>query len=200
MSWYYTYYIGVLNKEGKLYPFAPYDKDGKLYHVLENSRSFEYGLHESFLPIKEEMVTEEFKKQFPYYEEEKSLYTFAYVKDLGSSEYIKDGYFLIDDVEEYVRTKDSYDIFYDRLSPIAYAAKLLNEKTLGEPIKEANEDEDDEYSDRKHPASDYMYFAYPDYYCKEYHASIIKTVLDMVCDSYDMEEKELTPVIILTQG
>ncbi len=52
MSWYYDYYICRKSKDdGKIYPFGPFDYNGKFFPALSRSRSFASDLHEYFRDI-----------------------------------------------------------------------------------------------------------------------------------------------------
>lgn len=203
MSWYYSYYIGGMTKEGKIIPLGMYDRDGKIHPAIEKSRSFASDLHEEFNPITKDMVSEEFEKEFSYedYTGEKKLdltyMSYLPLKELGSTDYIRKGYFLIEDVKQYEADGDTWDLFYDHMTTQIYVAKLENELRFGPPPKEYDV-ERDEYI--PHPVRDYMYYAYPNYESREYEASRIIDAANMICDEYDAKEKGLTLVAILSQG
>lgn len=170
MSYYYNYYIGY-KKDNKIYPFAPYDVNGKLYSFISDSRSFASDLYEDFYRVEEEQISDELRKFFSYknYKNEEVVEVkYLPVKDLPKGSFIKTGYFLIDEVARYERTEET-DEFSTPLTPQIYAAKLLNEVMLG---KKKNEDKDEE----EHNASEYMYYAYPDYNSKEYDAFLLRSV------------------------
>lgn len=198
MSYYYNYYVGY-KKDGKIYPLGPYDSMGKLHTALSKSRSFASALYKKFYPIKETEISDELRGRFESKDwngELKLNATYLTEKELNelSSNYIKSGYFLISDVESYVRSGDTWDIFYDKITPQVYAAKLQHELTFGknQPQKDV---EGNEYTEPN--ASDYMYYAYPDYDCQEYEVSVLKDMIEIL-RTYDLEDAEY--VIILSEG
>ena len=203
MSWYYTYYIGGLTKDGKIIPLGMYDREGKIHPAIEKSRSFASDLHEQFSPITKDMISEEFEKEFSYedYTGKKVLdltyLSYLPLKDLGSTDYIRKGYFLIEDVRQYEEDGETWDLFYDWLTPQVYAVKLENELKFGPPQKEYDVEGED---CTPHSVRDYMYYAYPNYDSREYEASRIIDAAYMICDEYDAKERGLTLVAILSQG
>lgn len=163
MSYYYDYYIGYKYKD-KIYPLGPFDAFGKMHPVLSRSHSFASDLHYEFWDVPKEMQSEELKKQFRYANEEDdddayhAPIKYLKVDQLPDSDYIKRGYFLIEDIDMYENHKDDLDfdidnIFYDHLTPVAYIGLL--------------------HSDPK-KASKYMYYAYPDTLSKEYECSLLR--------------------------
>ena len=169
MSYYYNYYIGY-KKDNKIYPFAPYDANGKLYSLISDSRSFASDLYEDFYRVEEEQISDELRKNFSYKDymgNETVKVKYLLLKDLPNGSFIKTGYFLISEVEEYEKSDEAY--FSNVLTPQIYAAKLQNEMMFG---KSKNKDEDEE----EHNASEYMYYAYPDYNSKEYDAFLLRSV------------------------
>ena len=69
MSWYYDYYICRKSKDdGKIYPFGPFDYNGKFFPALSKSRSFTSDLHEYFRDIctsnERKQISEELIKKF----------------------------------------------------------------------------------------------------------------------------------------
>lgn len=203
MSWYYTYYIGYMDKNKKLYPLGLYDCFGGLHPVIEKSRSFASDLHHRFNQITDDNVTDELKKEFSYkdYDGESQFDTnglsFCPVSELPKGDYIKKGYFLINEVQEFLES-DAPNVFSERLTPEVYAGKMMSEAKFGAP-----ETIVDKYGDeyKPHSASEYMYFAYPDYDSEEYEADLLKEVMDMVAPSYEkVIPKDCEPVIILSQG
>ena len=176
MSYYYNYYIGHQGKDGLFYPVGPFTADGKLLPVLSRSRNFASDLHDWFAKIPDEKISDELRKHFSYDwngETETSTIKYIYANELPKGSYIKDGYFLIDDVVTYKEEHDSWDLFYDRIDPEVYAARMQNEIVYGQP--KPREDEDD----CGHSASDYMYFAYPEYSSAEYEAAVLRQFIDV---------------------
>lgn len=201
MSWYYSYYLGYINKEGQIIPLGPFDNKKRIIPILTRSRSYASDLHESFYSIEDNLllVSADLKKYFQTKDLEGNatleLCSYLPYKELPAGSFIKDGYFLISDVEAYKKNGSAYDLFYDSYSAEAYAAKVLNELRLGPP-KEVKDCEG--YDITPKTASNYMFYAYPDYSCAEYESHIIRTVADSFFDYKDVNEGNL--VIILEEG
>lgn len=190
MSYYYNYYIGY-RKDGKFYPWGPYDAEGNLKPIVSKSASFASDLHESFSLIKKEEVSEELRKNFEYEDWQEGV-KYCSVDHLPRGSFIKTGYFLIDEVKAY-EGKEWFDGFSDILSPQIYAAKMAHEMTFGknQPQKDV---EGFEYTEPN--ASDYMYYAYPDYNSKEYEAFVLRECVDALEDWRNDKEY----VILETEG
>jgi len=208
MSWFYDYYLGY-EKDGKIYPLGPYDSHGKLHRVLSKSRSFASHLYKQFVEMSDDEASEELKKQFTYQFGEDAhppKLEVLPLQHLPAGDYIKRGYFLIQDVEQYLAYKDAEDLFYDNLSPEVFAARLLMEKDRHSApvgvVQSSNDDDEyegDEYeSTVPHPVTDYMYFAYPDYASEEYEAFLIREYASAFEYSECLEGAEI--VVILDQG
>lgn len=201
MSYFYSYYIGY-KKDGKIYPWGPYDASGKLHCVYYRSRSFTSDFHLDFHPVNDEEISDELRKEFEY--EDWNGNKVVNVKYLPTSElpddnYIKDGYYLINDVQAYQNNREEYDNFdgfYDRITPDVYAAKVHNELTFGknQPKKDA---EGEEYTEPN--ASDYMYHAFPDYYSREYESFMLRLMLSSL-DEYEFAKDIDGYVILMTEG
>ena len=200
MSYYYTYYLGYKHN-GKIYPLGPYDCFGKLRDVINRSRSFASDLHERFSIVKEEEISDELRKEFEYtdWNGEKNIELRKLALDaLPSGEYIRKGYALIEDVKEYeeAETGDTDGLFCDFLTPTVYAAMAINEKTFGKP-PEREDCEGNKYIPNS--ASDYMYYAYPDYRSESYEAFILRTA----AASYEYTDEmpdDAEIVILLSEG
>lgn len=204
MSWYYNYSLGY-KQDGKIYPLFPFDKDGKLKNILSLSRSFEHGLNELFERIPDEMLSEEIIEQFDYYykidKEDRNNYDcvfYADIKALPEGDYIKSNYYLLDDIERYLRRDEEGvylgDLFYDYIPKDVYAIKLQQELIFGKPTPqydcEGNELE-------THSCRDYAYFTYPQYDSIEYDAFVIREFADIVRWGIP---KEASIVVLMTQG
>ncbi len=197
MSWDYMYYIGYKDKDNKVYPFAPYDKNGELHWVRSVSRSFTSNLHENFYTFTEDNITDELVNDIhgdcgaAVDELRKEMVSFGCgylpVKELPHGSIMKTGYFLIDDIKEYLEDHSSYDLFYDYLSPDEYSMRLDNELKLGSPKKK------DGRSMR-----DYAYFSYLDTSSEEYEAFVLRRAANMFEFAELPEGAEL--VIVLNQG
>lgn len=175
MSYYYNYYIGY-RKDGKFYPWGPYNANGELLPAVWKSRSFASDLHKSFCEITDDEVSDELRKEFEYEDwngNKKVVVKYLAVKDLPKGDIINSGYFLIDDVRLYEKDHDRFDLFYDKLSPQIYAAKLENQIKFGpnQPQK-----------DNEHKASDYMFYAFPDYESAEYEAFMLRYYAETLRD------------------
>ena len=199
MAYYYNYTIGY-EHDGKIYPFGPYDAKGKIMDVVSRSKSFASDLYEWFHPVKDSQISDELRKQF----ERKNWNGDAVVDvkylpltDLPSGSYIKKGYFLIDDVKRYQEGECLEDIFYDRLSPEVYSAMLQNE-CMG--LKPAPRKDCEGEEIEVHSASEYMYFAYPDYHCREYEAFLIKFAASFLSDHHCDLDAGDSLVVLETQG
>lgn len=205
MSYYYSYYIGYRDSSGKIYPYGPYDAFGKLYPVIERSRSYASDLHELFYIIPEDSISNELKSGLGYKDEGKDDYTFhgkyLPLTDLPNGDYIKSGYFLIEDVKRYNKDDfDSEDLFYNMITPDVYAEMLHNQLIFDNSIYEKEDIEGEKYVVPR--ASDYIRFSAPDYYSKEYEASIIRltaTTLDN-WEFFHNKEDFHEMVIIETEG
>lgn len=198
MGYYYNYFAGY-KLDGKFYPLGPYDNKGKIHPIISRSASFASKLYRDFYVINDVEISDELRKEFEYsnWKEEKVCEVkYLPLLELPGGSFIQTGYFLINDVKQYELDQDyDFDGFYDRLTPEVYAAKLQHEITFGKNQPQKDE-EDEEYTEPN--ASDYMYYAYPDYHSEEYEADIIRQVIHML-DEYGLPEKaEL--VVLETEG
>lgn len=199
MSYYYNYTIGIMDKSGKIKPYGPYDVNGKLKYVIERSRSFASDLYKDFLYIQENQITEELRKEFSYIDwngEEKIEIKYLPIDKLPKGTYLIKGYFLIEDIQRYEEDQiDTDDLICNMITPTIYAEKLKKEYMFGknDPI----EDEEG-YKYTEPNASDYMYYVVEDYYSKEYEASVIRDIANILSD-YDLPvDCEL--VVLETEG
>ena len=184
MSWYYSFYIGKRVND-KIEIIGVYNNKGNIYPALEYSRSFASSLKDSFRRCE----NEELKKKL-----NNDLISILPYHLLPTGDYIKSGYFLIEDVQKYLEGNDSGDLFYEKLTPEVYAEKLKTESILGTPQPKKDEDG---YDIKTYSCADYMYFAYPDYSCKEYDSFIIRTVVDMI-EPYNLDKEDI--VIVMSEG
>lgn len=198
MSYYYSYYVGY-KKDGKIYPLGPYNCRGQLWNLFSRSRSFASKLYEEFHEVTEDMISDELRKAFEYTDwngNKVCRVKFLPKDDLPKGSYIKSGYFLIKDVQEYEETNDSEGLFFDHISPEIYAAKLDHEMKFGKnpPQKDAEGFEHQEPS-----ASDYMFYAYPDWDSAEYEADFIREFAYHFVDNETMLDSDEI-VILETEG
>ncbi len=199
MSYYYNYYIGY-KKDGKIYPWGPYTADGKKASVFTKSRSFASDLYESFYPIKEEEISDELRKEFEYTDwnnEKKFDVKYLPVSELPKDDYIERGYFLIGEVEAYElslsgKVDSWFDGFSRKLSPQIYIAKLEHQLKFGE-----NKSQKDEFGEEhtEPNASDYMWYAYPNYNSAAYESFLLREAVDSLED-YKIKDY----VILETEG
>ena len=187
MSYYYAYRIGYLDEDGKAHPFMPFTVNHDWVDIINRSRSYASDLHEIFIPISEEMVSDDLKLYIAADYDERNendkraarqYVRWCYLKDLPSGDYIKRGYFLIEDVMRYNADpdRDCVDYFFDVLSPAEYATRLENYMKFGD-----DEKKDEDGGIIRHSIKDYMYYAYPDYSSAEYEASQIRDVANSYC-------------------
>lgn len=191
MSYYYDYYIGY-EKDGKIYPLGPYNSFGTFKPVLSRSRSFASDLHEMFYRIRPEKKSKQLQEALGYLSsDEEMAIKFLPVNELPSESYIKSGYFLIKEVEDYLRTENSASFSYS-MDPRIYAARQQNELLFsGTNDKIENED----YNTYR--LSDFMYFTFPDYSSKEYESFVLRSFLDsLLTDEIEVDRY----VILETEG
>ena len=200
MSYYFNYSLGYKLND-KFYPLGPCDANGKFYSILEQSASFACHLHEDMLPIYKTQVTDELKKAFGSWTEsmfvDKPTTDMKYmlVKDLPAGDPVRKGYFLIEDVKRYEADGDTWDLFYDSLTPQVYAEKLKNEIMFGRgPAKFDSEGEEI----TEHSASEYMYYAFVDKTTDEYAAFVLRRFVDVY--EFDVIPEDAEFVILETEG
>lgn len=186
MSWYYSFYIGK-KVDGNIELVGPYDNNGKIHPIFETSRSFMSSLKDEFyryggddLEKLENELSAAIISTLPY-------------KDLPKDNFIRSGYFLTDEVQQYLENKDDWNLFYDWMSPEVYAEKLKVEAILGAPTPRKDEEGNEI---EVHSCRDYIYFSYPAYHSKEYDAFLIRTAVGIYFDSFDSDDI----VIIMGEG
>lgn len=162
-----------------------YDNVHRLKELDYLIRSYDNGekIDEWFDWVKSEQISKNLAMRLGFNSEADLDYTQFSVFDLDNIkpkhiQYVKTGYFLARDVEAYLNN-DEYiddDLFYNCLSPEVYSAKLLAEAKMSKEIMQAKI-ENGEYM-----ASDYMYFAYPDFASVEHiiaFADEVKRLFDI---------------------
>ena len=170
MSWYYSYYIGY-KKNGKIYPLAPYDCNHNFYPIFEKSRNFSSDLHDYFYKVKKDEISEELKEIFGDDCFSERLISFLPLNEAKamSGQWIKTGYCLYDDVQDYFQGYFSInDLKYNMLSPEQFVIKMQKELCSGQSEKE------------EHSYKDYIYFSFPDFECKEYEIFMILNQIDNI--------------------
>jgi hypothetical protein len=181
------------------YPYGIYDKQGILKACLSKSASFASNLHDQFTLISKEDVSPELDDEFSWYDWDGMHHCevkYCLIENLPKGDFIKRGFFLVDDVKAYETNKYIDEIFYDTLTPVEYAARLKNELLFGPP-RDKYDEEGGKFD--IHSASEYMYYAYPDYNYKEYEAHILRTVADSLFN-YIYDDGEMEAVILMTEG
>ena len=200
MSYYYQYYIGYQDlNSGVVYPYGPYNCKGKLKPIIEKSRSFASDLHNDFIYVPDACISPELRKEFEYenYLGVKQVDVKCLnFEDLTNEDYIKKGYFLIDDVQAWEQGKDD-SLFCNMITPQIYAEKMRNELTFGKNQPKKDED-GEEYTEPN--ASDYMYYAACDCTSKEYEAFLIREAVNMLYDYDFFHEGNKRIVILETEG
>lgn len=198
MSYYYNYKIGY-ELDGQLYPLGPYDCNGKLHDVVSRSRSFASDLHRDFMPVPDKMISEALRKQFEYTDWDGKAHVdvkYLPLDELPDGDFVKHGYYLIDDVQAYEQDHDLDDVFYNHLSPTVYAARAEQEARFGKPGPQLD-DAGEQYI--PYAASDFMYYAFPDDRCKEYEAFLIRETAFMLSDYGDLPA-DAKLVVLETEG
>lgn len=203
MSTEYYFYLGYRdNKTGKYGILGPYANNGEYKYILCRSQSFVSDLYESFRRLSPDDLDDSIKEDFTYKsllsnnkEKLSNLYTLDF-DELPTGSYIKNGYYLIEDVHNYIDNQYSAsDLFYDKIeSSIEYSERLKNELILGAPTP-TTDDYGNEYTPRS--IRDYMYFSYPDYNCEEYEANVFRNMKNILYNEYDEDTKDITPVCLI---
>lgn len=198
MSWYYNYYLGYIASDNKIHPLGVFDDKGEIHSMFWRSRSFASDLWRNFYDLSRdsEMLSDDLKKAFSDSDGEFYAECMSYlpVDELPKGGFVKSGYFLTEDVNKYINDDEYYgDLFYDKLTPQEFAFKLDNE------LKHGYVEEKDEFGyPINRPCRDYMWFAYPDYECKEYEAFLIRQFVESYENSNSLINSKL--VVFLTQG
>lgn len=207
MSSYFYFYVGYIdNKTKKVHPMGPFNDQGKLQEIFYKTGSFISDMYHSFEKVKLEDIDEKWQEKFSVTygineEKRESVLLMQYPDQLPDSNYIKSGYYLVKDVNEYLKSEESgddFDGFYEKIDPLMYAELVKQEVMFGKP--EPKKDEEG-YEIPVYSASDYMWFCYPDYYGEEYESFRCKQALNMIYDKYDFEygdykDRDITPVIL----
>lgn len=201
----YHYYLGYKNnKDGLIYPIGPYNCNGKLCSV-EWHCSRDSDLKYSMNYLTRELCSEELlqdllgKEINSWSDNDISQYLkWLPFDELPTGSPMRSGYYLIDEVIMYQDGKvELEDVFYDHLTPEAYAAKMANELVLGVP----EDDVDCEgFPIKNHSANDYMHFTYIDEYCDEYICQQLRHEYSRLYDKFDfdhLDKDDIIPVVIL---
>ncbi|MBR1798125.1 MAG: hypothetical protein IJ757_09005 [Clostridiales bacterium] len=186
-------------KDNKIYPLGPFDHKGAIKAVICRSRSYASNLHDRFSFVTEDELTDELKKAFEYEAWDGKVgvqdIKVLMLSKLPTGSYIRKGYFLIEDVERYEKDQCTEECFYVYKSPEVYAAMLKNEALLGPaaPKIDCEGNPIETYS-----ASDFMYYAYPDYSSENYESSLIRDFADVLETYPTISEDNI--VVLETEG
>lgn len=191
VSWYYQYFATYRNKkENKLYFLGPYNHEGQVMEIINRSRSFASDLYEYFeKPVDKSMYSDrmlsDLQKMWGFSDEEMlkdddiawKLISYCALDDLPkNTDYMKEGYFLNDNIKCYEEEHDS-ECMGHPLTPAEYTRMLQNEMKFGKPGEKINE-----WGEKYTPYSceDYSFYRYPDYLSMEYELSEIKHMIDIL--------------------
>lgn len=186
MSTYYIYYIGY-ELDDKIHFAGPYDKDGYPYPAVERSRSFASDLYYEFWSLPIERAGESLVSKFLYKDDDSEIWGDVKclpLSDLPQFNRVVEGYFLIEDVQEYRKTRDDSNLDYSPLDPVIYNAKLANELQLGKPDPDSDQPS----------ASEYMFYAYEPRFGQDAEIAKIFDAYNIVADDIPDKAK---PYVIL---
>ena len=220
MSIQYNFYVALRDKKTEkleLFPGLTYKSNEDYDEVSDEKeatvrpRSIYYrsgsfmpnDFRDEFYYVDEKMCSKEMVKAFSYdhswLSSEKSV---EFTSDLHylpldelynlNSDYIKRGYFLVQDVERYEKNPEALfndEIFYDTVSTVAYANMCTKQ------IKTHKEEDDEGFEYTVHGYEDYMYYAYPDTEGTEYLVHVLKIIMSSYKEMIDynsaFKDKEL---------
>lgn len=196
MSWVYEYFCVYKNKkENKLYFLGPYNHKGEIMEVISRSRSFASDLYEFFdktvdMPMYSDKMLSDLQRMWGLDDEEMQdkinndkidwrLISYRSLDELPTdTNYIKEGYFLNEDIAEYEKEHDYESMRYS-LSASEYTRMMQNELKFGKPGEKIN-DWGEKYI--PHSCEDYSFYRYPDYGSIEYEMSEIKHMINILTD------------------
>lgn len=210
MSWYTNYTLGYYDKStDKIYPLGPFTANGKLVDCISTSASFTTKLKDRFLAMPFSKLSDElFKALFSsedYGEVSKTEETlrdnyvgYLPLKDLPSNDYLRKGYFLIDNVIRYEKDlkEEGYgdidDLIYDSITPEEYAIRLHNEMAFGfKPVL------DEDGNQMNHSMNEYMYYVFADTESENYDANTLRTF----ASAFDLSVPRDTEIVVIkTEG
>ena len=199
MSWYYNYFLAYEEEDGKLYPYAPFDANGRLMDVLSKSRSFASHMHETFWELPKEKMSDELIKRFTYetYTGEEELDRVKYLKlsELPHGDMFKQGYVPRIIVEAYENNRT--DVIDGVITQATYIGMLEAELKGLHPTQTYYDDwgESMEFS-----ASDYMFYRWVDSTDENYEAWLIRMAADTFNYGHDKYISEDNVYVIETEG
>lgn len=192
-----AYYLGY-RKEDKIYPLGPFNEKGKLKPILLRSYDTLHSFDCEKAEVTDSEFSEELYKEFECDGDKRKNKRYhvplkkIMLKDLPEGSFISRGFFPVNEVNDYEKSDGTKRCFYDLKTPSVYAELLKNEIQLGKKTHEYDEYEQVNY----HYATDYMYYAYPDYSSKYYEAFLIKMFANVLRFNEDILEKD---IVILEQ-
>lgn len=210
------FYLARKNEEGKLdfFPRCFYleddlkkEEDSDKWTVIGKKRmpcaimtrceSSMYDLDDVFQQADESDFTDEMKKAFmettwegeDYFDPSLMEISLEDLRKL-SDDYIKRGYYLTNQIDEYEREGDS-DVLLDHIGANEYAN--LCAKQIKQSVVE------NEWGEKytKYGYEDYMYYAFPDYYCKEWIIHELKIIANAFVETLGFEYYNDQKVYIL---
>lgn len=168
-------------------------------------------MNKKFSYIKLDAASEELKNEFEFedWNEKRCSLKILEADRMPSNDFIKKGYFLIEDVKKYendpnIILDEEENVFEDYLTPTVYANMLNNEILLGQSggVEFLNlfddEENDEEELEIKHSVGEYMFYIYPDYYCEEYESFVIKQAIKNF--ELQLESSDDKIVVLLIEG
>ena len=196
MSTYYSFYIGYRTKDKKFHAFGPFDKDNKLRPILVKSRSFISDLYQEFYPVRIEDMDEFVEIMFTHssiYGNTDGLVTdlkWLPVSDLPGTDFMKTGYFLTEEIMDYILTKEP--CFSEHYEMIEYSI------LLEAAVKNNNTEEIERLKK-------YSFFSYPDYDSAEFESYILNHAISfqgpfseyIIKESVKKSNQELSDIVIL---
>lgn len=156
MSTYYYFYLGYRTLDNKVHLLGPCDKFGKFHPMLERSRSFIGNVPYNFYHIDESEMDDEVKIKFGYESYNKTIsYNISYLptNELPSTDFIKSGYFNVDEVLKNLNESEKY--FEEYYNFNEYSLKLQS-AVISNDTEEINR------------LKKFIFYSYPDYSSDEY--------------------------------
>lgn len=223
MSVEYNYYIALRDKNThkfSLFPGSTYKcKKEDWYSAKEEDKEYvmrprtiywksgsfvDRDFTGEFWKVNEADCDEEMVKAFTFkdwHDEDSFTDDLGYLtyEDLSNmnSEYIRRGYYLVEDVSRYEADDSALfneDIFYDHVSPTVYTNMCLKQ------IKKHTEKDCEGYEYTVNGFEEYMYYAYPDYESKEYMIHELQTIMNSYQEGIDYLDEFKDKELILLQS
>lgn len=193
----YAYYLGY-KKDNQIYPLGPFNEAGKLKPIINRSYDTLHRFDCEIAEVTDSEFSEELYQEFECDGDKRKNKRYhvplkkIMLKDLPEGNFISRGFFPVNEVNDYEKSDGTKHCFYDHKTPSVYAELLKNEIQLGKKTREYDEYEQTNY----HYATDYMFYAYPDYSSKYYESFLIKMFVDVLRFNEEILEKD---IVILEQ-